>query len=230
MIPIGKVDRFVVKKLFGACQVQVEKDSGLKIGTEENKVKAGELLKKVILETQQNALATERSAAMRSGNELMKTLTMFTADSMKVIGRVIDSVGELSVLKAKLKATTDAKQIAELNEKIKEASKKTRKAIASLVASAVFMALVAQLFRTLYNRDDDDDNIVVNMTVDAIGNLFGGLPIIKDIYARFTEGYDLDNYAYSAINNLFDSAEGIFNMVGNIISGEWDSKDRKSVV
>lgn len=225
MIPIGKVDRFVVKKLFGACQVQVEKDSGLKIGTEENKVKAGELLKKVILETQQNALATERSAAMRSGNELMKTLTMFTADSMKVIGRVIDSVGELSVLKAKLKATTDAKQIAELNEKIKEASKKTRKAIASLVASAVFMALVAQLFRTLYNRDDDDDNIVVNMTVDAIGNLFGGLPIIKDIYARFTEGYDLDNYAYSAINNLFDSAEGIFNMVGNIISGEWDSKE-----
>lgn len=225
MIPIGKVDRFVVKRLFGACQVQVEKDNGLKIGTEENKVKAGELLKWVILETQQNAMATERSAAMRSGNELMKTLTMFTADSMKVIGRVIDAVGELSVLKAKLKATTDTKQIAELNEKIKQANKKTRKAIASLVASAVFMALVAQLFRTLYNRDDDDDNIAVNMTVDAIGNLFGGLPIIKDIYARFTEGYDLDNYAYSAINNLFDSAEGIFNMVGNIFSGEWDSKE-----
>lgn len=225
MIPIGKVDRFVVKRLFGACQVQVEKDSGLKIGTEENKVKAGELLKKVILETQQNAMATERSAAMRSGNELMKTLTMFTADSMKVIGRVIDAVGELSVLKAKLKATTDSKQIAELNEKIKQANKKTRKAIASLVASAVFMALVAQLFRTLYNRDDDDDNIAVNMTVDAIGNLFGGLPIIKDIYARFTEGYDLDNYAYSAINNLFDSTEGIFKMVGNIFSGEWDSKE-----
>lgn len=224
MIPIGKVDRFVVKRLFGACQVQVEKDSGLKIGTEENKVKAGELLKKVILETQQNAMATERSAAMRSGNELMKTLTMFTADSMKVIGRVIDAVGELSVLKAKLKVTTDSKQIAELNEKIKQANKKTRKAIASLVASAVFMALVAQLFRTLYNRDDDDDNIAVNMTVDAIGNLFGGLPIIKDIYARFTEGYDLDNYAYSAINDLFDSAEGIFDMVGNIFSGEWDSK------
>lgn len=225
MIPIGKVDRFVVKRLFGACQVQVEKDSGLKIGTEENKVKAGELLKKVILETQQNAMATERSAAMRSGNELMKTLTMFTADSMKVIGRVIDSVGELSVLKSKLKATTDAKQIADLNEKIKKANKKTRKAIASLVTSAVFMALVAQLFRTLYNRDDDDDNIIVNMTVDAVGNLFGGLPIIKDIYARFTEGYDLDNYAYSAINNLFDSAEGIFNMVGNVISGDWDSKE-----
>lgn len=74
-------------------------------------------------------MATERSAAMRSGNELMKTLTMFTADSMKVIGRVIDAVGELSVLKAKLKATTDTKQIAELNEKIKQANKKTRKAI-----------------------------------------------------------------------------------------------------
>ena len=92
MKPIGTVDRFVVKKLFGACQVQVQKDNGLKIGTEENKVKAGELLKNVILETQQNSMATERSAAMRSGSEFMRTITMFSADSMKVIGRVIDSI------------------------------------------------------------------------------------------------------------------------------------------
>ncbi len=225
MTPIGKVDRFVVRKLFGACQVQVQKDSGLKIGTEENKVKAGELLKRVILETQQNSIATERSAAMRSGNELMKTLTMFTADSMKVVGRVIDSIGELSVLKAKRRVATDTKRIAELDEKIKKASKKARRSIAALVATALFIAAIAQLFRTLYKKDDEDDNIAVNMTVDAVGNLFGGLPIIKDIYARFMEGYDLDNYAYSAINDMFDSAEGIFDMAGNAFSGEWDSKE-----
>ena len=66
MKPIGKVDRFVIKKLFGACQVQIEKNGGAKVGAKENKQAAGELLTKVILETQQNALATERSAAMRS--------------------------------------------------------------------------------------------------------------------------------------------------------------------
>ncbi|MEG1609369.1 MAG: hypothetical protein RR348_05825, partial [Clostridia bacterium] len=103
MKPIGMVDRFVVKKLFGACQAQVEKDNGLKIGTVENKQKAAELLDKVILETQQNSMATERSAAMRSGSEFMKTITMFSADAMKVVGRVVDSYGEVSALKVRRK-------------------------------------------------------------------------------------------------------------------------------
>lgn len=225
MKPIGTVDRFVITKLFGACQVQVQKDYGLKIGTEENKVKAGELLKRVILETQQNSMATERSSAMRSGSEFMRTITMFSADSMKVIGRVVDSIGELSALKAKKKILTDANEIANIDKQIKQATKKVAKSTASLITSAVFMALVAQLFRTLYNKDDEDDNVVANMTTDAIGNLFGGLPIFKDIYSRLAEGYDIDGYAYSAINDMLDSADNIFKMCGDIVSGEVTSQE-----
>ena len=225
MKPIGMVDRFVIARLFGACQLQIEKNEGLKVGTKENKAKAGELLEKVILETQQNALATEKSSAMRSGSELMKTLTMFSADSMKVIGRVVDAIGEVSVLKAKRKLATDPDKIASLDKKIKAANKKARRAVGSLVSSAVFMALVAQLFRWLYNKDDEDDNVAVNMTVDAIGNLLGGLPLIRDIYSRFAEGYDFDNYAYSAINDMFDSAEMLFTTAGNIFEGDMDSRE-----
>lgn len=225
MKPIGAMDRFVIKKLFGACQVQVQKESGLKIGTEENKVKAGELLKKVILETQQNSMATERSAAMRSGSEFMRTITMFSADSMKVVGRVIDSIGELSILKAKRKTLTDTVEIQKVDEQIKKATKKVAKSTTSLITSSIFMALVAQLFRTLYNKDDEDDNIVENMTVDAIGNLFGGLPVFKDIYSFFAEGYEVDGYAYSSINDLLNSAKNIFDMCGNLVSGEATSQE-----
>lgn len=225
MKPIGVVDRFVVTRLFGACQIQVEKTEGLKRGTEENKIKAGELLERVILETQQNAMATERSSAMRSGSEIEKTLTMFSADSMKVIGRVIDSIGEVSVLKAKRKAATNAEEIAQLDKQIKVATKKACRATASLVSSAVLMALIAQAFRTLYKKDDEDEDIVQNMTVDAFGNLLGGLPFIRDLHSRFIEGYDFDNYAYSAINDLFDSAEKIFSAVGNIFEDGWDSRE-----
>ena len=220
MKPIGMVDRFVVKKLFGACQVQVEKESGLKVGTEENKKKAGELLEKVIVETQQNSMATERSAAMRSGSELMKTLTMFTADSMKVFGRVVDSLGEVSVLKAKIKETTDSKVKAELEEKLKAAKKKSVKSVAALATTAIFMALIAQAFRWLYNKDDEDENIPANMAVDAIGNLMGGLPLIKDLYAKLTEGYDLNNYSYSALNDLFDAFSGTISTVTSLAKGE----------
>lgn len=214
MKPIGKVDRFVIKRLFGACQVQVQKENGLKVGAKENKIKAGELLEKVILETQQNSMATERSAAMRSGSELMKTLTMFTADSMKVFGRVVDSFGEVSVLKHKIKETTDPKVKESLQAQLKAANKKARKSVTALAATAIFMALVAQAFRWLYDRDDDDESVLETMTVDAIGNLMGGLPLIKDIYAKLTEGYDLNNYAYSAINDLFDAFASIVNFSG----------------
>lgn len=221
MAPIGKMDRFVVRRLFGACQVQVQKDGGAKIGTEANKIEAGKLLKRVILETQQNSLATERSAAMRSGNEIMRTLTMFSADSMKVIGRVIDSVGELSTLKAKLRMTTDTERIATLRTQIKAARKKVFKSVTALATSALFMAAIAQLFSWLYNKDrDDDETVGQQVFVDFIGNLFGGLPLIRDVYTRIAEGYELDNYAYSALNDLLDSAVNLFDTVGGIVSGE----------
>ncbi len=225
MKPIGAMDRFVIKKLFGACQVQVQKDTGLKIGTEENKVKAGELLKKVILETQQNAIATERSMAMRSTSELMRTLTMFTSDSMKVIGRVIDAYGEITMLKARKRITSDSAELARLDAELKRANKKALKATASLVTQAVFMALIAQAFKTLYNKDDEEENIVENMTVDAIGNLFGGLPLFKDAYAKLVEGYDFDGYQYSAFNDLLDSTSDMLDLVGAIFNGSADSRD-----
>lgn len=224
MAPIGKMDRFVVKRLFGACQVQVQKNGGAKIGTVANKIEAGKMLRQVILETQQNSMATERSAAMRSGNEIMRTITMFSADSMKVVGRVIDSVGELSTLKAKLKVTTDSAARTKILSQIKLAKTKVRKSVISLITSAAFMAGVAKLFRWLY-RKDDDENTAEAMTVDFIGNLFGGLPVLKEIYGRFAEGYDIDNYAYSAINDLLDSVQDIYQVVEKIASGKIAEED-----
>ena len=223
MAPIGKMDRFVVRKLFGACQVQVAKDGGAKVGTHENKVAAGQLLKRVILETQQNSIATERSAAMRSGNEVLRMLTMFTADSMKVVGRVIDSVGEYSTIKAKLKAATDPDVKARLTTQLKAAQRKMRKSVTALLTSAAFMAGIAKLFRWLYNKEDENETETV--VVDFVGNLFGGLPLVKDVYARIAEGYELDNYAYSAINDLLDSASNMFKAAQDIISGTASEQD-----
>lgn len=226
MAPIGKMDRFVVRRLFGACQVQVQKNGGAKVGTETNKIEAGKLLKRVILETQQNSLATERSAAMRSGNEIMRTVTMFSADSMKVIGRVIDSVGELSALKAKLRTTTDTDSRAALQTQIKAARRNVRKSLTALATSALFMAAIAQLFSWLYNKDkDDDETAAQQVLVDFAGNLLGGLPLARDIYSRIVEGYSVDNYAYSALNDLLDSAVNLFDTVGSLVSGD-ESKSK----
>ena len=227
MLPIGKMDRFVVGRLFGACQVQVEKNGGAKVGTEANKVEAGKLLRKVILETQQNTLNTERSAATRSSNEVWKTLTMFRSDAIKVMGRVIDGVGEVSILKARIKSATDAETRATLEKQLKAANRKARKAIGALVTSAVFMASVAQLFRWLYDKEqDEDESVAETMLVDAVGNLFGGLPVVSDIITRITDGYEVENYAYSAVNDLMNSALSLVNTAGDLINGEASAAER----
>lgn len=230
MKPIGAVDRFVIKRLFGACQAQIEADGGAKIGTKENKTAAGKLLERVIVETQQNSAATERSAAMRSGNEFFRTVTMFTADAMKVVGRVIDSLGETTILRAKLKVATDADVRADLTSRLKTANRKLRKSVGSLVASSVFMALVAQGFRWLYRRDDEDDNIPLNMTVDAVGNLMGGLPLVKDVYSFFADGYDISAPTYDMINSLLTSSKSVVTVCGNVVSGNGDAKETASAV
>lgn len=258
MKPIGVVDRFVISRLFIACQVQVQKNGGAKMGTEANKVKAGELLERVILETQQNSLATERSSAMRSSSEFMKSITMFSADAMKVVGRVIDGFGEVNTLDRRIKllqkvqkdgatyldetvlgktSTTGDKtdssrrtivqEIEALKKQKKAAGKKLGRSVGALTTSALFMAIVAKAFRALYHkdRDKDDEEKARDFVIDFIGNFFGGLPIIKEIWGRVAEGYELDSPTYSMINDVLNSATGVFELVGKVARREATSQD-----
>lgn len=212
MKPVGAMDRVVVTKLFGACQIQVEKNGGAKVGTVENKTEAGKLLERVILETQQNALATERSRAMRSDNEVNKTLTMFTADAVKGIGRLMDGLGEVTVLKAQLKKATDPAEIASLKKRIKAANGKAGRAIGAIVTQAVLGALLTELFKLWYGKEKEEDpaKIVWNMSVDAFGNLFGGLPIAKEILSFFMNGFDFESHAFTAFSDIASSVAGIY--------------------
>ncbi len=230
MEPIGKMDRFVVKRLYGASQAYVERVDGLKIGTQENKVRAGEILTNVIIETQQNSVQTERSAAMRSSNEIIRTFTMFTADSMKVTGRTIDAIGEVNALKERIRMAADPAEKAALRSDLKNAKKRARKALAAQVSVALVMCAIAQGFRTLYNKDDDDENIAKNMIIDAIGNMLGGLPLIKDVYSKLFEGYDFDNYALSAANDLLNATTDIFDTAQKVVAGEVKTADFGSSV
>ena len=220
MTPIGKMDRLVVKRLFGACQVEVESEFGLKIGSDANKVKAGEMLERVILDTQQNSIATARSSAMRSENEIYRSLTMFTADSMKNLGRWVDSVSKIAVIKAELKTDLDADTRAKLESELKQAKKEFAKSSATMVVIASFMALIAQGFKWLYNKDDEDENIAKNMATDTVGNLIGGLPILKDAYSFIFEGYEMDTFVYSMFNDVLAGFKSLIEITEKSLQGE----------
>lgn len=221
MMPIGFMDRLVVTRLFAACQAQVAKDQKLAIGTEENKIAAGKLLEKVIFETQQNSLYTERSAAMRSSNEIVRALTMFRSDSMKVFGRVLDAASKIQVLRERIKKAGTKEEKQSLMEERKRAGVSLAKSGVALLTSAAFMVGVAELFRWAYAKDkDEDEKDVARILKDFGGNLLGGLPIFADLYARFVEGYELDNFAYSSINDLANSTASLMSAARDIVSDE----------
>lgn len=208
MTPIGKIDRFVVERLFGGCQVQVAKESGgkLAIGTEANKVAAGKMLAQVIRDTQQNALATEKSAAMRSNNEIVRAFTMFTADGVAVMSKMLGTYGEYWTLREKLKTATDANVRTELTARLKTVGKAARKSTIALISTAIFGAGVDFFFRWLYNKlEDKPEDEVKNFAGNTMMGMIGGLPIIKDIVSKAFEGYDIKNYTYSAMNDMISS-------------------------
>lgn len=228
MTPIGWVDRFVVTQLFGACQVQVEADGGAKVGTEENKKAAGKLLERVILETQQNSFTTGRSAAMRSGDEFLKSATMFSADAMKNFGRFMDSMGERLAIKYELKNNknlSDAERKT-LQARLKKARKQIAKSASSMIMSAAFMAMIGLLFRAARRQNEDKENseIVWETVFDGIGNLLGGLPILRDVYSAFSDGYELENVTYATINGLIEAVNATIGLAGKIAGGENISK------
>ena len=237
MKPIGGVDRFVINRLWGACQAQVaanhKGDSSMEIGKEANKKEAGKLLERVILETQQNSLMTERSGWMRSKNELVKGLTMFSADAMKNVGRVFDGIGEIHVLKQELKSETlTENERKALEKRLKEARKRAVRASAALIANAVFMAAIALAFQSLMrqNEDKEPEEIAGEFGVDAIGNLLGGIPLLRDAYGFFANGYEIDHFLLSTMNDFLATVQGSIETIGKGFDGTLTSQDAAKAV
>ena len=217
---IGRMDRLVIKKLYSACQVQVAKQGVAKLGTKENKIEAGKLLERVILETQQNSLATERSAAMRSSDELLKGETMFSADSMKIGARLFDAFGEGEILKSLRRDAQkkgDQATVKRLDAKIKENNKKRRRATSAFVSVAIYNALIAYGFKWLYRRDDEED--VGTVIADVFGNMLGGIPIVRDVWSFFQDGFEMDHFLLSSFNDVLGTAAASYALLDDAMSG-----------
>ena len=210
---ISKTDRFVIERLFAACQVEIEKTQGLKLGSEENKIEAGKLLDKIILETQQNTIMTEKSALMRSTSELGKSLVMFTSDMMKNTGRMIDSFGKHFVLKKRLaNAQTDTERAA-IKAEIKANNKQIVKSLVTMTSLATYGSLIAMLFSHIFGTNDEDETLGEEFMGEFMSTWVAGIPILKDIYNFFNNGYEMQDFTLGSINDMLggitDFANGV---------------------
>ena len=216
MAGISVMDDLVIRRLFAACQVEAKKRGAGDIGTEDNKIVAGKILEQIILETQQNSYATEKSSAMRSANPLWRGLTMFTADGMKIISRIHDAVGEFKLAKKSGNAA-----------EIKAARKHLARSIAVATAISVYMTAIASLFNWIYGRKKKDEEEkplmkVHNFTTELIGNFIGALPFISDLYDRIVNGFEVEDVFYDSINNLYGSISNLCKDATDMADGKQD--------
>lgn len=217
-------DRKTIGRLWVASQLQVEKTEGLKFGSPENMKKAGLLLDEVITETQPTYMAIDRSALQRSKNTLAKTISMFTSVPMKQVSNLIGSIAKLRAYKTRIRLGEHIS-----DRELNQARKGVARAVSANVAANLMYAMICQLVKHLYNKDDEDENDgksiseqILSQFMDTSISMF---PIISDIYEGIAKGYEIDIYETSAINDLIASTKSIVDLAGKVISGDADTQD-----
>lgn len=220
MKPIGWVDMFTMNRIYNAAKYYIAKRDGLRLDSVECKTKAAEMLEVLGRETQNNSEIAERSAVMRSSNEIMKSIVMFSSDAVKQFSLVVQSFNKISFLKRKIKLGIG--DVSALQKQLSAARKEARGALASVATSMTFYVLMGMLVNYgLFAKEPEDDETLVEIFLKNLGgSVTGMIPIVRDLYTFFVEGYELDNFAYDTFNGLTDAVKGISDLIAKAGSGE----------
>lgn len=216
MKPIEWMDNNVVKKLWNACQVQVEKNTGNKIGSEENLKASGKLLEKVVRETQSNSIVSEKTGLARTQNEILSALVMFTSDAQKQLSRIADAVGTNSVIRYKVKTGKLSKDSIEY----KKSKQLLGKTLTSYVMATSLFVMIGMIMRWLLSKRDEEKNLAEEFMGDFNSQVVGLIPIARDIYGYITEGYDMNNYATTMVTDLAGATKSLFELASKFIQGK----------
>ena len=214
MVGVEGMDNLVVGRLWNACQQNIARTKGLALGTVENKVEAGKLLDKVINETQSSSTQDTRSA-MQRGNAFMQTFTMFTSDAVKQISFLYE--GAARVYSARLRRKMGKGSDAE----VKAANKFLRRSIAGFIGSTALVVAIAQFIKWLLGRErEEGESIAKDISQEVLGQVIGIIPIVSDIYGKIANNYDVNSFAFDAINDLLDASVSLGRNLSKVADGE----------
>lgn len=195
----------------------------LKVGSEEYYKAVGKLQDQVIYETQPDNHIMNRSELQRQTGSLIKLVTLFKAQPLKILNQLVTSYNEMRVYSKDLQ---DGKNGVTKEDVKAKKEKFARVASYSVVMSTVaYVALRAAVNALLHNmngyRDDDGElnagSIANAMGLEAISQIadlvpFGGQ--VYEVVAARVLGeryYGLDDNALEAVGNIMsDIASGNF--------------------
>lgn len=213
MKPIGWSDMRIVGMSWGACQYQIQKEKGYAVGSEANMKAAGELLNKVINESQDTSMASTKTGIARSDNEIIRSLAMFRSAPFKQYSRMTDAIGTLTMLNAKKKAGIDVS-----DDAIRNAKKELARTGAGWALQAAIGVAITSLFHWLYDKDDEIKT--KDVAIDFASEMLSVVPILGDVVGYFASGYDMSLWAFDIMNDGMQSLSGTAKLIGRSINGD----------
>ena len=220
MKPIGMVDLFTMNRIYNAAKYYIASRDGISLDSVECKTKAAAMLEEIGRETQNNSEAAEKSALMRSGNELIKSIVMFSSDAMKQFSSLMQALNKIKFIKQKIKLGKGDKVA--LEKQLSAARKEARGAFASVGVSSAMYVLMGMLVNYgLFAKEPEDDESYIEIFLKNFGgSVTGMIPVVRDLYSFFVDGYELDNFAYETVNGLSEAVKNIGTLMERAGSGE----------
>lgn len=187
-------DQFTIKYAWKAALYETNFDTD----------KATKLFEKIVRETQPQYSAIERSALMRSSNDLVKLLTQFQSQNNKNFSTIMEMIYK-------------AKYYKKLGMKLsKEDVQQFRRSIESIVFQGVFATAIAYLFKfLLHDLDDEDLDPLVIIGEFFSNNVLGLIPLMNNIKLDLTGegklGYvDIYETNLGMIDKLYDAVVSLW--------------------
>ena len=196
-----KTDQYTIKYAWKAALYETNFDTK----------KATELFEKIVRETQPQYSAIERSALMRSKNDLVKLLTQFQSQSNKNFSTIMEVYYK-------------AKYYKQLGKKLSaEDIKQFRKSLTSIAMQSATVVALTYLIKFIFNDLDDDEVSVLDVLESFFNDGLGMIPLMNNIKLDLEKegkwGY-IDFYEpnLGAINKLYDSLTDLGNFFGEDVT------------
>lgn len=191
---ISAMDKWTVQRLWFGSEYWVEHNTNLKKGTDEFYKAVAEKFDVTVERTQPNYSTLQRSDILRSKNELVRMLTMFTTQRNQNFNILADAALEYHYATINRRAGTIT-----ADEEIAATKKLARAASSQLVAAGTYVAIRYIADAILHNMNayrDDDDELTAESVLGEIFHQFG-----SSISGMVILGSDLYDFVYKSLTH-----------------------------
>lgn len=219
------MDVAIAKRLWRAAEIYVNDHyKSLERGSAEYDAEVARWYNKAIEDTQSNYATMQRPGILRSENQMVKALTMFTTDRFQMYNILYEAGGRLRTAKEDYKADPNAENRAA----VKKYAQQLARSVAAVTASNAWVAAVTIGINLLLGRkdwyEDEEGDLALaeSFGSEFLRNMAGTLPFGDQIYSLIASAvsdetwYGVEAPNISMINDL---AEDVINMAKSISDG-----------